>query len=186
MSLRAALVNDAMAAAGGALPRLLPALSARASKRTVDALFLAHGAAASLFGLAAFLLPHVFEFFVLNHGEPLRFLRSGRETATGDQKVAHLAIRLLGALSLGLAYVALSARRIAEPLVRRALVQANAATFALMTLALARAVATEGGNFSPLPSAIVITIFASLSVGYGVFAVLQPIQVFEGLGKAVS
>ena len=173
--------------AAGSLAALLPQLSTRATKRTVDTIFLAHAAFAFLFGLVAFLLPHVWEFFMVHHaGEQLRFMRSGKETRTDDQKVTHLVIRLYGALCLGNAWIVFSARKISEPSVRRALVQAYSAVFALMTLALLRASMTEGGSFSFYFSAANIVAFGALAACYGFFAWLQPMRVFEGLGRSES
>jgi hypothetical protein len=50
--------------------------------------------------------------------------------------------------------------------------------------ALLRATLTEGGSFSPLFAGANILAFGTLSALYGFFALLQPIAVFEGLGKA--
>ena len=159
--------------------------SARASKRAVDTIFLAHSLFALVFGAVAFLVPHVWEWFMLHHaGEELRVFRSGANTLNDDQKVTHLVIRLYGALALGQAHIVYAARAITEPLVRRALVQAYAGVFGLMTVALLRATLTEGGHFSPLFSAANILAFGVLTALYGYFALLQPIAVFEGLGKA--
>ena len=175
------------AASGLATLLPLPHLSARASKRAVDTLFLAHAVFALAFGLTAFLVPHVWEWFMAHHaGETLRVFRSGANTLNDDQKVTHLVIRLYGALVLGQAHIVYSARAITEPLVRRALVQAYAVVFGLMTAALLRASLTEGGSFSPAFAVANISAFATLTAVYAYFAVLQPIAVFEGLGKAES
>ena len=179
--------SSSSSSAAAALLPFLPRLSARATKQTVDAIFLAHAAFALGFGALAFLSPHVWEWFMLHHaGEQLRFLRSGRETRSDEQKVTHLVIRLYGALCLGQAWIVYSARSISEPSVRRALVQAYAAVFALTTASYVRAALTEGGGFSAAFSAAVIIAFTVLTALYGYFAVLQPISVFEGLGKAGS
>ena len=168
-----------------ALLPLLPPLSARASKRAVDTIFLVHSLFALVFGAVAFLVPHVWEWFMAHHaGEQLRVFRSGANTLNDDQKVTHLVIRLYGALVLGQAHIVYSARSISEPLVRRALVQAYAGVFGLMTVALLRATLTEGGSFSPLFAGANIRAFGALSALYSFFALLQPIAVFEGLGKA--
>jgi hypothetical protein len=118
---------------------------------------------------------------MINHaGEQLRFFGV---TKNDDQKAAHLIVRLFGSLIIAQAWIVWSARSISEPLVRRALVQAYAFAFTLMTLSLLRAQLTES-LFSILHW-INITIFASLSVFYSFFAFVQPIKVFEGLGKIV-
>ena len=173
------------AAGSSALLPLLPPLSARARKRAVDPIFLVHSLFALVFGAVAFLVPHVWEWFMAHHaGEQLRVFRSGANTLNDDQKVTHLVIRLYGALVLGQAHIVFSARSISEPLVRRALVQAYAGVFGLMTVALLRATLTEGGSFSPLFAGANILAFGALSALYSFFALLQPIAVFEGLGKA--
>ena len=148
-------------------------------KRQVDTLFLIHAIFSLLLGTIAILTPHIWEFFMINHaGEQLRLFGV---TKNDDQKAAHLIVRLFGSLIIAQAWIVWSARSISEPLVRRALVQAYAFAFTLMTLSLLRAQLTES-LFSTLHW-INIFIFASLSVFYSFFAFIKPIKVFEGLGK---
>jgi hypothetical protein len=69
----------------------------RTTKARIDRLFVAHTGVATIAGLMALLLPHVWEWFMISHGETL----SLRDNASGEQKVTHLVIRLYGALILG-------------------------------------------------------------------------------------
>lgn len=65
------------------------------AKKKIDMLFLCHSGFAAVCGLFAFILPHVWEYFFIPHGEKLRF----RDNAVGaEQKITHLTIRLYGAL----------------------------------------------------------------------------------------
>lgn len=117
---------------------------------------------------------------MINHaGEQLRLFGV---TKNDDQKAAHLIVRLFGSLIISQAWIVWSARSITETLFRRALVQAYAFAFTLMTLSLLRAQITES-LFSSLHW-INIVVFAGLSIFYSYFAFIQPIKVFEGLGKA--
>ena len=150
------------------------------SKRQVDALFLVHAIFSLFLGTVAVLTPHIWEFFLVNHaGEQLRVFGV---TKNDDQKAAHLIVRMFGSLIISQAWIVWSARSIAEPLVRRTLVQAYAFALTIMTLSLLRAQLTES-LFSALHW-INIVVFAGLSIFYSYFAFIQPIKVFEGLGKA--
>lgn len=75
-----------------------------------------------------------------------------------------------------------NARRVSDAHVRRALVQAYFAVFALSTLALLRAVLTEGGGLSAW-NWLNILLMAALTTFYGWFALYERIAVFEGLDK---
>jgi len=156
-------------------------LKITSSKRQVDTLFLVHAVISLFLGTVAVLTPHIWEFFMINHaGEQLRLFGV---TKNDDQKAAHLIVRLFGSLIISQAWIVWSARRISDPFVRRSLVQAYAFAFTLMTLSLLRAQLTES-LFSALHW-INIIVFAGLSMFYSYFAFIQPIKVFEGLGKAV-
>jgi len=149
------------------------------SKRHVDTLFFIHAIFSLVLGSLAVLTPHIWEFFMVNHaGEQLRLFGV---TKNDDQKAAHLIVRLFGSLIIAQAWIVWSARSLTEPLVRRALVQAYAFAFTLMTISLLRAQVTES-LFSALHW-INILVFAGLSAFYSYFAFIQPIKVFEGLGK---
>lgn len=71
--------------------------SQKAIKRRVDLLFVVHSGVALLCGLLAVLLPHVFEWFLVHHGERLAI----RDNSGGTQKIEHLTIRIYGCLILG-------------------------------------------------------------------------------------
>jgi len=155
-------------------------LQISSSKRQVDTLFYVHAIFSLFLGTVAVLTPHIWEFFMVNHaGEQLHLFGV---TNNDDQKAAHLIVRLFGSLIISQAWIVWSARSISEPLVRRSLVQAYAFAFSVMTLSLLRAQLTES-LFSALHW-INIVVFAGLSAFYSYFAFIQPIKVFEGLGKA--
>ena len=65
------------------------------AKKRVDALFVAHSVVALVCGVVAVALPHVFEWFLIHHGETLKLV-----DRDADQKVTHLIIRMYGALIL--------------------------------------------------------------------------------------
>ena len=148
-----------------------------ATKRRVDALLQAHAVLAAVAGAAAFLLPHVFEWFLLPHGEAL-----GRANTGDASKIEHLSIRLYGALIAAQAWICWSARRAASAEMWRALVQAYGACFALTAAALLRAQLTPGGGLAAA-NWLNIAGFAALAAAYGYFALFEKIAVFEGLGK---
>lgn len=155
-------------------------LKITSTKRQVDTLFYVHAIFSLFLGTVAVLTPHIWEFFMINHaGEQLRLFGV---TKNDDQKAAHLIVRLFGSLIISQAWIIWSARRTTEPLVRRALVQAYAFASTLMTLSLLRAQLTES-LFSALHW-INIVVLAGISIFYSYFAFIQPIKVFEGLGKA--
>lgn len=155
-----------------------------ATKRRVDTLLQVHAAVAAASGAAAFLLPHVFEYFLIPHGESLSVSGGGSSRGnTGDaSKIEHLSIRLYGALIAAQAWICWSARRAASAEMRRALVQAYAACFALTAAALLRAQLTPGGGLAAA-NWLNIAGFAALAAAYGYFALFERIAVFEGLGK---
>lgn len=66
------------------------------TKRRVDALFMVHAGFCAAAGSLAFLLPHLFEWFAVHHGEQLAL----RDNTDDAQKVTHLITRLYGALIL--------------------------------------------------------------------------------------
>ena len=95
----------------------------KSTKRRIDALFAGHAIMAGVLGTLAVLLPHLFEWMLVHHGEKF----SLRDNSDVSQKVTHLVVRLYGALILGQAWIVWHARRISEPAVRRALVQVREA-----------------------------------------------------------
>ena len=165
----------------------LPLPPRLATRRRVDALFLAHAAVAGVSGAVAVLLPHFFEaFFVPHDDETLAALLRGARANTGDaSKIEHLIIRLYGCLILAQAWIVAAARRRgAGAEFRRALVQAYAACFALTALSLLRAQLTPGGRLG-FANWINILLFAGLAGGYGWFALVEKIAAFEGLDHGV-
>ena len=147
------------------------------TRKRVDTLLLVHACVAAVSGVLAYVLPHVFEFFFLPHGETLL----GRANTGDSSKLEHLTVRCYGALILAQAWITYEARRVASAEMRRALVQAYTAAFALTAAALFRAQVTEGGRLSAW-SWPVTALFAALSTAYARFAFFERIAVFEGLG----
>ena len=93
-----------------------------AQKRKVDLLFLAHAIFALSAGSLAFIAPHVFEWFMVHHGESLTL----RANSDAESKVTHLVIRLYGALILAQAWITWSARK-CDAQIRRAMIQVSLA-----------------------------------------------------------
>ncbi len=146
----------------------------------VESVFLAHAVAATLLGGLAFALPHVFEYVFFPHGERFALRNNAR---VGD-RVEHLLCRVLGALLLGSAWAAWSARANADAAARRALVQAFGGAAALVLVALLRAQLAPDGPFSRW-NFLNIAALAALTAGYGRFVFLEPIKAFEGLGHVL-
>lgn len=70
------------------------ALSQRAIKRRVDSLFAVHSAAAAVSGSLAVILPHLFEWIMVHHGEVLAL----RDNSPGQKiEVGHINSRRKGA-----------------------------------------------------------------------------------------
>ena len=112
-----------------------------AQKRKIDCLFLAHAIFALIAGSVAFVVsssshrassfftahqlnsttaqtPHVFEWFMVHHGEKLTLRGNGDD----ESKVTHLVIRIYGALILAQAWMTWSARK-CDAQIRRAMIQ---------------------------------------------------------------
>jgi len=151
----------------------------KGTKSRINSLFAAHAFMALITGSLAFLLPHLFEWFMVHHGEHFAL----RDNADASQKVTHLVTRLYGSLILGQAWITWNARRISDAYIRRALVQAYWLVFTLTALSLLRFQTTPGLNQSQW-NFVNIFLFTGLSVAYGWFAFFERIHVFEALGKA--
>ena len=151
----------------------------KGTKQRINALLGAHAAMAALTGSLAVALPHLFEWFMVHHGESFAL----RDNADASQKVTHLVTRLYGALILGQAHIAWSARQSSDAFMRRALVQAYWLVFTLTSLALLRFQTTPGLAQSPWNWANIF-LFSTLAVAYGWFAFFERVAVFEALGKA--
>lgn len=178
---------------GGAAAASASGLFSRASgpsgfsnKRAIDALFVAHAVVALITGLVAWLTPQIFELVFLHRKNDALRVFGGSATRNDDQKATHLVVRLFGGLILSQAWIVWRARGISEPVMRRALVQAYSVAFTMMTVALLRAVMTQGGNFNMLFAALNLIVFGVLAALYSWFAFLAPERVFEGLGKATG
>ena len=151
------------------------------AKRRVDALFFAHAVFSAVAGSLAFLFPHLFEWFMVHHGEKLAL----RDNADPQQKVAHLITRLYGAVILATFWITWSVRKTEDAWMRRRVIQAYAVMLGLTTLAMLRAQITEGADGVLNGwNWINILIFGALSLGYAWFAIKEPVAVFQGLGKS--
>jgi hypothetical protein len=62
----------------------------RTQRKRVDALFAVHTGVSAFFGALAFILPHLFEYITIHHGETL----SLRDNADEAQKPTHTIVRL--------------------------------------------------------------------------------------------
>ena len=69
----------------------------KGTKKRIDSLFFLHSLMAALLGTMGFVLPHLFEYFMVHHGEKF----SLRDNSDASQKVTHLVTRLYGGLILG-------------------------------------------------------------------------------------
>eukprot|EP00933_Yihiella_yeosuensis_P000857 TRINITY_DN101370_c0_g1_i1.p1 TRINITY_DN101370_c0_g1~~TRINITY_DN101370_c0_g1_i1.p1 ORF type:complete len:156 (-),score=17.75 TRINITY_DN101370_c0_g1_i1:119-586(-) len=155
-------------------------MSAGFQKQRLNLLFLVHSITAVSVGVLAFLLPHIFGFFL---GE--EWHGSWRWNPDDNQvRISHVTIRLYGALILGQAIIVWEARKSEDGTFRRALVRAYFVVFTLTFLALARAHFTDT-HFHAL-NYLNLAMFGALAVFYGWFTWFQPPPVFEGLDKAFS
>ena len=119
-------------------------------------------------------------------------------------QVAHVIVRLFGALVLGQSWLVWHARKITDGEIRRAFVQVCASraraclsagvtppplqayfgVFTASTVALLRSHLTDP-YWHPVRNPVCILCFGFLAVFYGWFALLQKPVVFEGLPKTV-
>lgn len=153
------------------------------AKKRLDTLLLTHRTISVAAGCLAVVLPHLF-IYVLMHHEGTRL--SLRQNDGGDeQKIAHLAVRFIGALLCGEGWVLHAVRRSEDGRVRRAVVQAHFGAFVLILLALLRAQLTPGGGFNAA-NWLVILVFAVLSGFYGWFSFVEKPKTFQGLAKAYA
>ena len=170
-----------------------------AQKRKVDLLFLAHAIFALVAGSAAFIAPHVFEWFMVHHGEALTL----RSNSDSESKITHLVIRLYGALILAQSWIVWSARK-CDAQIRKAMIQVRPLytfvnselptsisavqaywfCFSLTALALIRAQVTGGGGLNDW-NWINIAMFMGLALCYAWFAFFERISVFDSLDKGV-
>lgn len=151
-------------------------------KQRVALLFSLHAALSGAVGALAVVLPNVVEWLLVHHGQRLQ-LRDNLRGA--EAKVAHLLIRLLGALLLTTSAIVWQLRT-AEAGVRRCVVQAFALFFGLSTLVLMRAQMTEttGGAMSGW-NWVNIAACLALTAQYAYFACVDRIAVFD-FGKSMS
>jgi hypothetical protein len=148
-------------------------------KGWLDSLFLCHALCAASCGALAFVFPHVFGFFL---GEEWHDGFRYNPTDDPEVKVAHVCIRLYGALILGQAPIVWHIRKTESASVRRGVVQAYTLVFTLTTLALVRAILTD--DHWHLLAWLNVVLFGGLAAAYGFFSFILPEPVFQGLGKS--
>ncbi|CAE8713460.1 unnamed protein product, partial [Polarella glacialis] len=146
-------------------------------KTRLNYLLLAHTVVAATFGTVAFLLPHLFGFFLGEewHGS-WRF-----NPEEGQVKITHVVIRIYGALIVGQSLIVWEVRKTDDGVVRRAIVRAYFVVFTLTTLALLRAQLTD--STWHVANLLNLLLFGALAGFYGWFYWFNPPPVFEGLGK---
>eukprot|EP01134_Creolimax_fragrantissima_P005279 CFRG5279T1 len=150
-------------------------------KRRLNNLFLVHASISVFLGVALTLFPHFAELFMI-HQNAETVVALTDHTAGDAQKITHLVLRMYGGLILGQGYMVYKARDVADAAMRRVIVEVYSGSFALTAAALLRAQTTEGGGLNGY-NWINILVFAGLSGFYGWFVLVQPISVFESLGK---
>lgn len=140
------------------------------AKTRLNTLFAVHAVTAWLSGALAVGLPHVFEAFMVAHGD------SEGWHPGGSEKIVHLVIRLYGCLILGQGFIVWSARSLGDGAMRKALVQAYALIFALMFVSLLRAQLTGG---MLVVNWLNVALFGALCAFYSWFVFVQPPAVYE-------
>eukprot|EP00930_Biecheleria_cincta_P039071 TRINITY_DN26875_c0_g1_i1.p1 TRINITY_DN26875_c0_g1~~TRINITY_DN26875_c0_g1_i1.p1 ORF type:complete len:163 (+),score=21.39 TRINITY_DN26875_c0_g1_i1:19-507(+) len=154
--------------------------SATLQKQRLNLLLTAHAAVAAVCGVGAFLLPHLFCFFL---GE--EWHGSWRwNPDDGQVKITHVIIRIYGALIVGQAIIVWQVKQTDDGALRRGVVKAYFVVFTLTFLALLRAHLTD--STWHVINWLNILLFGALAAFYGWFSWVNPPPVFEGLGKAMS
>lgn len=147
------------------------------AKFRLDTLFLVHSVVAWGSGAFAFLLPHIFEAFMVPHTDTEGWHPGGSE------KIVHLVIRLYGAIILAQGFITWTARSVGDGAMRKGLVQTYALMFALTFIALLRAQLT--GGMLPL-NWLNVLMFGALSGFYSWFVFVQPPTVYELPGRTTA
>ena len=129
-----------------------------------------------IFGGIAFLFPWMFGVFFTDGAVHNGVHHSDHSQAA----VAHLMIRLFGAMWLGQGYVAQAAKSIDDGRIKKAFIKGYFMTFSAITVALIwehlhNAGTMTGGFFGFLK----LSTFIGLSCGYGWFAFFQPPSVYD-------
>ena len=145
-------------------------------KRRLKTLFLVHTYISYIFGGIAFLFPWMFGVFFTDGAVNNGVHHSDHSQAA----VAHLMIRLFGAMWLGQGYVAQAAKSIDDGRIKKAFIKGYFMTFSAITVALIwehlhNAGTMTGGFFGFLK----LSTFIGLSCGYGWFAFFQPPSVYD-------
>ena len=145
-------------------------------KRRLKTLFLVHTYISYIFGGVAFLFPWMFGVFFTDGA-----VHNGvHHNSTNEAAVAHLMIRLFGAMWLGQGYIGQYAKTIDDGKIKLAFIKGYFMTFTAITIALIwehlhNEGTMRGGFFGTLK----LLTFIGLSVGYGWFTFFQPPSVYD-------
>jgi hypothetical protein len=147
-------------------------------KRRLKTLFLVHTYISYIFGGIAFLFPWMFGVFFTDGAVHNGVHHGGYPQS--HAAVAHLMIRLFGAMWLGQGYIAQYAKSIDDGKIKLAFIKGYFMTFSAITLALIwehmHNAGTMTGNFFGF---LKLATFIGLSCGYGWFAFFQPPSVYD-------
>jgi len=147
-------------------------------KRRLQTLFVIHQYISYIFGGVAFLFPWMFGVF-LTEGTVHNGVHNA-ELSGGGAAVAHLMIRIFGAMWLGQGYIAQFAAKIDDGKVKLAFIKAYFFTFAAIFLALIwEHLHDEGTMRGGFFGILKLMVFCGLSGGYGWFAFFQPPSVYD-------
>ena len=145
--------------------------AASQAKRQLDLLLQAHAATALLAGVALLIMP------------------SSVATRLAFDHWSHEFLRLYGCLSLGLAWIVFTTRKLADLLLRKTLAQAFSGAYALQAAVMTRAQVSSPAAHSVLGWVITLC-FVGLSGAYAYFVFgpgkLKAFANFESLDKAVD
>mmetsp|Transcript_61343 Transcript_61343/g.171676 ORF Transcript_61343/g.171676 Transcript_61343/m.171676 type:complete len:173 (-) Transcript_61343:111-629(-) len=152
----------------------------KSQNQRLDQLFAAHAVLAAVCGGAALLLPQLFGIFFRGdvHDELMRFT-----PGEGQMRLAHVVVRLYGAIILGQAPIAWFARCSTDANLRRGVVQAYFFVFVATVLVLVKALLTE--DFWHASGWLNVFLFGGLCASYGWFSCFGPQSVFENVAKGM-
>jgi hypothetical protein len=147
-------------------------------KRRLQTLFVIHQYISYIFGGVAFLFPWMFGVFFTD-GAVHNGVHNA-ELSGGGAAVAHLMIRIFGAMWLGQGYIAQFAAKIDDGKVKLAFIKAYFFTFSAIFLALVwEHLHDEGTMRGGFFGILKLMVFCGLSGGYGWFAFFQPPSVYD-------
>ncbi len=150
-------------------------LKALHPKNRLKTLFTVHTYISYLFGGIGFFFPWMFGVFFTDGA-----IHNGVHNDNGDNGVAHIMIRIFGAMWLGQGYIAQYAAHIDDGRVKLAFIKGYFGTFTAIWLALFKEhLHDEGTMRAGFFGILKLLTFLGLSVGYGWFAYFQPPSVYD-------